>query len=202
MSKTFGILGAGNIGRTVARHLVNAGYSVILSNSRGPASLHALADELGPNARAGILEEAARAEIVVLSLPWLQLPNVLSKLPSWDNRIVIDATNHFIASAPEFVLANLGGKGSSEVVAGYLPGARVVKAFNTLYFKILEADPKTANGRRVLFISGDDADAKKEVSGAIETIGFAVIDLGALAAGGKMQQAGAPLAGQNLVKMG
>jgi predicted dinucleotide-binding enzyme len=200
MKKQFGIIGAGNIGQTVARHLLKAGHTVILSNSKGPASLQQLVEELGEGAKAGTAQEAAQADIVVLSLPWSQLAS-LTSLTDWSKRIVIDATNHFITYAPDFQVADLGGKASSEVVAEHVPGAHVVKAFNTLYFKLLAADPREANGSRVIFISGDHEEAKAKVRAAIESLGFAVIDLGRLAAGGRLQEAKGPLSSLNLVKV-
>ena len=200
MKKIFGIIGAGNIGQTVARHLLKAGHSVILSNSKGPGSLKDTIASLGKGARAGSNEEAASADIVVLALPWSEIPT-LTKLTDWKNRIVIDATNHFIAYSPEFKVADLGGRASSEVVAEYLPGVRLVKAFNTLYFKILAQDPREAGGKRVLFVSGDDADAKKEIAETIESLGFATIDLGDLANGSKLQQAKGSVATLNLLKL-
>ncbi len=75
-------------------------------------------------------------------------------------------------------VADLGSSSSSEVVQDYLPGARIVKAFNTLFFKILSANPAETNGHRVLFVSGDDKEAKAEVSEVIKDIGFAPVDLG------------------------
>ncbi|WP_256012764.1 NADPH-dependent F420 reductase [Desertivirga xinjiangensis] len=199
MKTTFGIIGAGNIGKTVAAHLLKAGHSVILSNSRDPESLSGTIAELGAGAKAGTSKEAAEADIVLLALPWSQL-STLSNLTDWTNRIVIDATNHFITYAPEFRLADLGGRASSEVVADFVPGAKVVKAFNTLYFKILEKDPAEANGRRVIFISGNEPAAKQSVSDAIQSTGFAVVDLGDLATASKLQEPKGALATLNLIK--
>jgi predicted dinucleotide-binding enzyme len=201
MKKTFGIIGAGNIGQTVAGHLLRAGYKVILSNGKGPETLQATIESLGEGAKAGTAVEAAAADIVLLSLPWAQI-NTLTPLTNWKGKTVIDATNHFITFAPYFKTADLGDRASSEVVADHIPGAHVVKAFNTLYFKILAADPKEASGRRVLFISGNYADAKKEVADVIESIGFAVIDLGNLSTGSKLQQPKGAVASINLVKIG
>lgn len=198
--KTIGIIGSGNIGQAVARHFLKAGYSVILSNSKGAESLHDVVDLLGTGAVAGTVKDAASADIVLLSLPWSQVPS-LTSIIDWTGRIVIDATNHFITFAPDFKLAEIGDKASSEVVAGALPGAHVVKAFNTLYFKILREDPKVGNGNRVLFISGDHEESKKIVGAAIEGLGFSVIDLGSLSVGSKFQQPKAALATLNLVKI-
>jgi predicted dinucleotide-binding enzyme len=196
-----GIIGAGGIGQAFAAQAVRAGYAVILSNSRGPESLAAVVRELGGNATAGTREDAARADVVVVAVPWQQLAAALSDLPAWNGRIVIDASNP--VEAPTFRLADLGGRTSSEIVASMAPGARVVKAANTLPRALLAADPHEAGGRRVLFVSGDDADAKAVVSEILATIGFAVIDLGGLAVGGPLQQfPGGPLPNQNLIKLG
>lgn len=198
MKQSFGIIGAGNIGQTVARHLIKAGYPVILSNSKAPDSLKELAKSLG--AKAGSVTEAAKADIVLLSVPWSQVSS-LSGLIDWNNKIVIDATNHFITYAPDFQVADLNGQSSSEVVSSQLSGARIVKAFNTLFFKILAKDPNESGGKRVLFISGDDKSSKSEVSDVIRTLGFAVIDLGDLAYGSKLQQAKGAVATLNLIQL-
>ncbi|GAB3023223.1 NADPH-dependent F420 reductase [Spirosoma pulveris] len=198
-TKTIGIIGAGNIGKAFAGHVAKAGYPVIISNSRGPESLAGLVATLGSDAKAGTVAEAAQASIVLLALPWTHLAEGLANLPDWEGRIVIDATNFIVF--PEFKPADLGDKTSSEVVAGYVPGARVVKAFNTLDAAILAADPQVAGGQRVIFMSGDDADAKATVKQLIEAIGFAAIDLGGLVAGGRFQQFGGPLPTHNLIKL-
>ena len=200
MKKSFGIIGAGNIGQTVAQHLLKAGFPVVMSNSKGPESLQETVKSFGAGAKAGSVEDAVKADIVLLSLPWSQVSS-LTGVTDWTNKIVIDATNHFITYAPEFQVADLQGKSSSQVVAEYLPGASIVKAFNTLYFKILAEDPKQAGGKRVLFISGDDTSSKSAVSEVIRALGFAVIDLGDLANGSKLQQAKGSLATLNLIQL-
>ncbi|SFB10518.1 hypothetical protein SAMN04515620_11815 [Collimonas sp. OK607] len=195
-----GIIGAGAIGQAMAKQVVRAGLKVTLSNSRGPESLADIVALLGPNARAGSVRDAAAADIVVLSVNWAQLPSALSGLPSWDGRIVVDATNPVIQ--PGFQLAELGGRNSSEVVTDMLPGARLVKSFNTLLSAVLASDPKQAGGKRIVFLSGDDAAAKSTVEQFIDRLGFASIDLGSLAVGGKLQQfPGGPLPAVNLIKL-
>jgi predicted dinucleotide-binding enzyme len=200
MKKSFGIIGSGNIGQTVARHLVKGGYAVIMSNGRGPDSLKEIVKSIGGGATAGSVKDAANADIVLLSLPWSQVSS-LTAVADWKNKIVIDATNHFITYAPDFQVADLQGKSSSQVVAEQLPGARIVKAFNTLYFKTLAQNPNQSGGKRVLFISGDDTSAKSEVGEVIKALGFAVIDLGDLSNGSKFQQAKGPLATLNLIQL-
>jgi 8-hydroxy-5-deazaflavin:NADPH oxidoreductase len=195
-----GIVGAGKIGQALARHLTRSGFEVIVSNSRGPESLRPLVTELGPKAKAGTTTEAAAAPVVFLTVTWSQLPGALAKLPDWKGRIAVDTTNPLVAEGTGLRLLDLGSKTSSEVVAGMVPGARLVKAFNTLFHVVLASDPSEAGGRRVIFLSGDDAKAKQEVAAMVEKLGFAPIDLGGLVAGGKMQQAGAPLAGVNLIR--
>lgn len=199
--QTFGIIGAGNIGKALAKHLTKAGYEVLLSNSRGGNSLDAVAAELGKNARIGTTQQAAKQDVVILSLPWAQLPVTLPGLGDWKDKIVVDATNHFISFSPEMKVEDLGDLTSSEVVSDLMPGAKLVKAFNTLPFKILGSDPHEGGGKRVIFLSGDDQDAKNQLKDAIGKMGFAPIDLGTLAAGGKMQQAMGPLASHNLLKL-
>src|SRR6266481_7902493 len=196
-----GIIGAGKIGRAIARHLTCSGHDVIVSNSRGPESLKSLVAELGQKATAGTVAEAAAAPVVFLTVTWAQLPAALSKLPPWKGRIAVDTTNPYVAQGSGVRLLDLGGKTSSEIVAEMVPGARLVKAFNTLFHVVLAEDPRQTGGRRVIFLSGDDATAKAEVSELIDQIGFAAVDVGGLVEGGKMQQAGAPLARLNLVRL-
>jgi predicted dinucleotide-binding enzyme len=197
---TLGTLGAGQVAQAFAIHLLKAGHEVLLSNSRGPDSLKQLVSKLGKGARAVTMEEAARAPIVVLAVPWPQVEEVLAKLPEWEGRILIDATNHFLL--PSMELADLKGRVSSEIVSELDPSARVVKALNTLYASNLTLDPKVENGRRVIFVSGDDGDAKAEISGLLKGLGVAVIALGSLSEGGRAQQVGNGLAGVDLVQFG
>ena len=193
-----GIVGAGGIGQAFASHVARAGYEVIVSNSRGPDSLAKLVSELGPHARAGTRAQAAQADVVFLSVRWEQVPDALAGLPGWGGRIVIDATNPIL---PGFRLAELTGSTSSEVVASLVPGARVVKAVNTLPVALLASDPRQAGGQRVLFLSGDDAEAKAQVGGILAKTGFATVDLGGLVSGGRLQQFGGPLPALNLIKL-
>ena len=158
---TIGIIGAGAIGAAFARALSRQGIELVIANSRGPESLASLVAELGPTARAGTREEAAAQPIVLVAVNWSKLPTALAGLPAFDGRIVIDANNSI--EAPSFKAVDLQGRMSSEVFAEWVPGARVVKAFNHLAAGLLESDPAAEGGRRVLFVSGDDAEAKAQV---------------------------------------
>ena len=197
---TVGIIGAGAIGQAMAKRLVAAGIDVILSNSRGPESLAPVVEALGPRSRAGTRQEAASADIVFVSVNWSRLEEALDGI-DWNGRILIDANNPVLL--PGYRLAELGGRNSSQVLAGLVPGARVVKAFNTLLAAVLASEPQQAGGRRVAFLSGDDREAKSVVAGLADRLGFATIDLGSLEVGGALQQfPGGPLPAVNLVKLG
>lgn len=195
-----GIIGAGAIGSAIARALSKAGIEVAIANSRGPESLQSLADELGPKVIPVSREQAAQADIVFLAVNWSKIPAALESLPPWNGRIVVDTNNPI--EAPTFRPFNLEGQSSSEVVARMLPGARLVKAFNHLQPALLSGDPTAEGGRRVLFYSGEDAEAKAEVGALIERLGFAGIDLGGLSEGRLTQFPGGPLPALNLVKYG
>jgi predicted dinucleotide-binding enzyme len=195
--KSIGIIGAGNIGKTVAAHLLKHNIPVLISNSRGPETLKETIQQLGAGATAVTTKEAAGADIVLLALPWARLKD-LALTTDLKDKIVIDATNHF---KPDYSVEDLGGKASSEIVQDYFPGARLVKAFNTLVNKMLAADPQVGAGRRVLFVAGDDAQAKIEISELITAIGFAPLDLGSLAVGSKYQQAKGTFSAINLIKI-
>ncbi len=197
--KTIGIIGAGNIGAAFARALAKHHIPAVIANSRGPESLASLVRTLGSSIRAGTREEAAAQDIVLVAVNWSKLPAALAGLSDWQDRIVIDANNPI--EAPLFQPADLGGRASSEIFSGLVPGARVVKAFNHLLPPLLSGDPRSEGGQRVLFYSGDDARAKADVGGLIEQLGFFGIDLGSLAIGGRLVQfPGGPLPALNLVK--
>lgn len=198
MKKTIGIIGAGNIGKAVAGHLLKNGYSVKISNSKDPDTLKETVEHLGKGVTAVTAAEATEADMVILALPWAKV-NTLTKITEWNNKIVIDATNHFISK--DLQVADLGNSTSSEVVQQQLPGAIIVKGFNTISSKILMKDPAEAAGHRVLFISGDDKDAKALVGDIIKDLGFAPVDLGSLATGGKLQQAKGALSLLNFIKL-
>jgi 8-hydroxy-5-deazaflavin:NADPH oxidoreductase len=196
-----GIVGTGVIGKAFAGHAARAGFELVISNSRGAESLSEFARSLGTNVKARNAQQAAMSDVVFLSVPWARLSQAASLLPSWDERIIIDSTNPILM--PGFQIADLEGKTSSEVVSQLIPGARVVKAFNTLTPAMLAADPRSGNARRVIFFSGNDAAAKKTVAGVIEKMGFAGVDLGDLATGGRMQDfPKGPLTTLNLLKIG
>jgi 8-hydroxy-5-deazaflavin:NADPH oxidoreductase len=192
-----GIIGAGHIGATAARLFAAAGHDVALSNSRGPASLASTVEEINlaagaVRARAETVDGAATfGEVVLLAVPW-RSPEALPRPNRVAGKIVIDAMNPY---GPSGVI-DLGESTSSEETARRLPGARVVKAFNTIYWEHLarQGRPDLPPGdRRAIFVAGDDATANRVVSRLIEEIGFAPVLTGGLREGGRRQQPGAPI---------
>ena len=193
MTDSVGIIGAGRLGQAMARTARRAGRDVVIANSRGPESLASVVSSLGEGVSAVTADEAAAAGIVVVAVPWDRVPAAVHGL-DWNGQVVVDATNDWAAD-------DLQGRTSSEIVAELVAGARVVKAANTLGAEVLGSDPHEAGGRRVIFVAGDDADAKEEVVALFEDAGFAAIDLGDLATGGAMQQIHHPLAGVSLIRV-
>ncbi|WP_454743286.1 NADPH-dependent F420 reductase [Cupriavidus necator] len=194
-----GFIGAGAVAQSIARSAIQAGHEVVLSARRGPQALGDIVAGLGPKASADTVQEVARLELVMLAVPWLQVPSALDGLPNWAGRILVDTTNPFTQLEPELVLADLGGTGASEIVAARAPGARVVKAFNAIRMEHYDKGPKFHDGKRVIFVSGDDKNAKAVVMGLVKDFGYAPVDLGGLVSGGRMQQAGGPIAGHDWV---
>ena len=188
-----GIIGAGHIGKAMAQIASRAGRRVVIANRHGPQSLASVVQELGDLVSAGTVPQAAAADIVVLAVMWPDVPQAVEGL-EWEGRIVIDPTNDFDPS-------DLNGRTSSEVVAELVAPARVVKAANIWGAPVLASDPHQAGGQRAMFLSGDDADAKSSVRALFEDAGFYVVDLGGLRDGGRMQQFGGPLAGENLIRL-
>jgi 8-hydroxy-5-deazaflavin:NADPH oxidoreductase len=178
-----GVIGAGRIGSNAARLFAQAGHEVLVSYSRDPERLQALAAGIG--ARAGTPREAAEfGEVVMLSVPWRLLDDVLAEVGPLDGRIVIDTTNQFGTGGWE----DLGGRTAAQVNAQRMPGARYTKAFNTLTSGFQEqAAGRTGPDRVVMFLCGDDEEAKRVVAGLIDDAGFTPVDMGGTADAAPME---------------
>ena len=196
---TYAILGSGAIGAALARRFVAGRIDVSLANARGPESLAGLVEELGSKVKPVAAAAALQADIVILAIPFDAVPDA-TKGVDWGGRIIVDATNAI--DLPSFAPRDLNGRLSTEVIAGTVSGAHVVKAFNTLPASILGADPSVLGGRRVLFVSGDDASARAAVIDLVERLGFAAVDLGGIAEGGRAQQFGGGVAAKDLIQLG
>jgi 8-hydroxy-5-deazaflavin:NADPH oxidoreductase len=183
-----GLIGSGHIGAALARLATGAGHEVVLSNSRGPATLAGLVSQLGPRAVAGTTEEAASVgDLVVVTIPLKAYRSVPAE--PLVGTTVIDTNNYYPGRDGRFPEIDNGSTTSSELLAAHLPGASVVKAFNTIQFEQLatQGQPAGTAGRRALPIAGDDPAAKGLVAGLIDAFGFDVVDAGALSQGRRFQ---------------
>jgi len=198
-----GFIGAGTVTRTFGRHLITAGHTIVVSNSRGPETLADLVTDLGPNGVAGTKQQAAECEVVILATNWVKVPEALKGV-EWHGRILIDATNAHMDLKPDISLAGvtrsraaLKGRTSSEIVAEKAVGARLVKSISNMPMEWIQ-DFSPNKPSTVVFTSGDDTEAKQLVIELINSIGFVAIDLGSLITGGAMHEVGAPLSGLDL----
>ncbi|MFN2451166.1 MAG: NADPH-dependent F420 reductase [Candidatus Dormibacteria bacterium] len=188
-----GIIGSGHIGGSLATLLTRAGHDVWLANSRGPASLAGTVAELGEHAHAATAEEAAtEGEVVIVSIPLHSYREV--PVAPLTGKVVIDTNNYYPERDGAIPELDAGTTTSSELLATHLGDARVVKAFNTIYFVQLreQGKPGGTEGRRALPIAGDDGEAKRVVSQLLDEIGFDAVDVGSLAEG-RRQQPGTPV---------
>jgi 8-hydroxy-5-deazaflavin:NADPH oxidoreductase len=173
-----GVVGPGRIGGNAARLLAGAGHQVRLSFSRDPASLEALASEIGDGASTGSPADAVGfGDVVVVSVPWSVLPAALEQMGPLDGRIVIDTTNQF-GPGPK----PPDGQTAAAFNAARMPGARYTKSFNTLTAAFQAEAAKRIGGDRVVqWVCGDDVDAKQVVAGLVEDAGYVPVDLGGTA---------------------
>jgi predicted dinucleotide-binding enzyme len=195
-----GIIGAGNIGANAARLFLKAGHEIVVANSRGAETLTDLVAELGENARAVSVEEAANfGEIVFVSIPFGKYKMLPADI--FDGKIVVDSNNYYPDRDGNFEEIDENKTTSSAMLAEHLRGARIVKGFNTIWFEHLKTQGDVnlpVEERRAIFIAGDDAEAKKIVARLIEEIGFAAVDTGDLRDGGAAQQPESAIYNRNL----
>jgi 8-hydroxy-5-deazaflavin:NADPH oxidoreductase len=182
-----GIIGAGNIGSTLARKLAKAGHSVLIANSRGPETLRDLADETG--AKAVSAQDATQGvNVVILSIPFAKLPllrEFIARLP--DDLVVVDTSNYFPIRDGQIPAVD-GGQVESLWVSEQI-GHPVIKAWNNVLAVVLAGKglPAGAAGRIALSVAGDDPAAKKAVMSLVEDTGFDAIDGGSLAESWRQQ---------------
>jgi len=194
------IIGSGKIGSTAARLFIGAGHEVAIANRRGPQSLEPLQRELGAALQPASIEDAVRfGDVVLVAVPL----HAIDALPaaSFAGKIVVDANNYYPNRDGHIPELDRDETTSSELLARHLPGARVVKAFNTMYYATLgeAGDPsKPEDDRLALFVAGDDQQAKQVAIDLIEQLGFAAMDNGSLADGGRRQQPGSSIYNTNL----
>jgi len=187
--QTIGIIGAGAIGSQLARLAVKTGHHVIISNSRGPDTLVELVSELGPNARAGTVAEAAQAgELVVVTIPLKNIGSV--PVAPLAGKIVIDTNNYYPQRDGRIAELEDESTTTAELLQKHLPTSKVVKAFNHIYAAELTTHglPAGAPNRRALVIAGDDHTAKGIVTKLLDAFGFDTVDAGPLAEGWRIQR--------------
>lgn len=192
---TYSIIGSGNVGSALARQFARRGIAVGIANSRGRESIEPLEKELAGYVSALSLQDAVKADVVILAVPFAAHKAVARASAQWTDKIVVDAMNTYGVPPEE-----LKGQPSSSVVASAFVGARVVKSLNQLPAKLLASDPVENGGRRVMFVAGDDGRAVASVSKLVGDLGFAPIVLGTLAGVGTLLDKGGALVLQNLVK--
>jgi predicted dinucleotide-binding enzyme len=197
-----GIIGAGNIGANAAKLFAEAGHEVAIANSRGAETLKDLAAEIGERARAASIEDAAKfGEIVFISIPFGKYKTLPAEI--FDGKIVVDSNNYYPDRDGNFSELDNNQTTSSEMLAGHLKGAKIVKGFNTIWFEHLKTQGDKdlpTDERRAIFIAGDDAEAKATIAKLIEEIGFAAVDTGGLSDGGATQQPGTAIYNRNLTQ--
>ena len=171
-----GIIGSGRIGGNLGRLLALAGHEVMFTFSRDRAKLESAASDVGEGAKAGEPAEAAAwADVLVLSVPWRVLDEAVAVTGPLDGKVVIDTINPY----GEGGLVHLEDTTAAQEVASRIPGARTVKAFNTLTSAFQrDAAGRPAGERVAIFFAGEDEEAKGIVGGLIDDAGFAPVDVG------------------------
>lgn len=186
---TIGLIGAGNIGSTVARLAVQAGYDVVLSNSRGPETLGDLVAELGERARAATPQEAAEAgDVVVVTIPLKAIDQV--PVEPLRGKVVIDTNNYYPQRDGQIAELDDESTTTAELLQAHLPESRVVKGFNNINYGALRelARPHGDPERSVLAMAGDDAEAKAIVAKVFDDLGYDAHDVGPLSEGWRFQR--------------
>jgi len=183
-----GIIGAGFVGRAVAKQAIKAGHQVMLSNSRGPQTLFSLKPMIG--CETGTATEAAIfGEIVVIAVPL----TAIGQLPVAElaGKAVIDAVNYYPERDGQVAELDQQTTTTSEYLAGFLPQSKITKAFNAIQMTDLETDGLPAGDpeRRALPLAGDDKATKQIIISLYDAFGFDAVDAGALSEGWRFQRA-------------
>ena len=192
-----GVIGSGNIGGTIGGLWVKAGHPVLFS-SRHPEELKGLVESLGPLAKAGTVAEAvAFGDVVFIAVPYRALPQVGQEYgAALKGKIVIDACNATVARDGD-ITEEVNKNGIGVTSQKYLPGARIVRAFNSLNFRIFAKEANRPDPKLAIPIAGDDAAAVKVAAGLVRDAGFDPVVVGKLADASRFQM-GAPGFGQNV----
>jgi len=192
---TYAMIGFGKLGQALATAFARKGIAVSVATTRDPESFAADAAAIGPGIIATTLAQALEADIIFLAVRYESHPDVARALPTWHGKTIVDVTNAYGVPLEKMV-----ENSSAKVVAQAFTGGSVVKGFNHLVGSVLKQDPAVHGGRRVVFLASDDERAAERVAALAEQLGFAPIQLGALAQGGRLVQAGSNTWGQLVFK--
>ncbi len=181
---SYAIVGFGKIGQALAHAFARKNINVTVASRRPPEELAPQARAIGPTVFAKSLQEALKADTIILAVPFGEHREVAKALPNWEGKTIVDVTNAF-GVPPE----DLDGLPSSAFVAKAFTGAKLVKGFNHLGAAILATDPIVEGGHRVVFLSSDDEDAITPVADLAKQLGFAPVKLGTFNEGGALVHA-------------
>jgi 8-hydroxy-5-deazaflavin:NADPH oxidoreductase len=177
-----GVIGSGNIGKSIGSWAAKVGYEVIFSAKNPEHTLQA-ANEAGKNARAGSVKDVIiNSDMVLLAIPYGVVHDVLPELsPLLKNKVLVDATNAF---TPDYSSLALGfSTSAAEEIQKLVPEAKVVKAFNTIFASVFASqNPKIKGNTVSVFYAGDDQEAKSKVAELISKMGFDAVDSGPIKA--------------------
>ena len=180
---SYAIIGFGKIGQALARAFTRNNIEVTVASRRPPEDLLPQAQAIGPKVIPSTLQEAVKADVIILAVLYEGHPDVAKALPDWQGKTIIDAMN---TNAP---VEDLDGLPSTAFAAKAFPGARFVKGFNHLLARTLASDPNVEGGHRVVFLSSDDGAATAQDADHAKRLGFAPVYLGKLDEGGTLVQA-------------
>ena len=185
-----GIIGSGHIGGTIGGLWVKAGHPVLLS-SRHPEEIESLAKTLGPLARTGSVAQAIEfSDVLFIAVPYAALPQLGHDYGgALSGKIVLDACNA-VASRDGTVADETEQSGIGVTSQRYLPGARLVRAFNTLSYAILAREANRPDPRLAIPIAGDDPEAVRVAAGLVRDAGFDPVVVGKLADARRFQRGG------------
>ena len=186
---SYAIIGFGKIGQALAQAFARRGIEVAVASRHPPEALEPLAQAIGLTVIAKALHEALEADTIFLAIRSESHRELAKALPSWDGKILVDATN---SQAP---LEEMDGLLSSAFVAKLYRRAKVVKGFNHLGAAALAIDPVVESRHRVVFLAADDQDAIAPVAALAKRLGFAPVNLGRLDEGGALVHARGPVWG-------
>ena len=148
---------------------------MLIANTRGPLSLAGLVSELGPTTRAVTPRQAALADLVIIAIPFVRIPELVAEIGDCSGRVMVDATNQFATYQPYSGYVDLGEQTGTEWVAAHLPGAIMIKAFNAMFGSYLRPDPRHPEGRQVVFFAGDEDGACAQFAEFVDKMGFAPV---------------------------